>query len=192
MNFYSYKGNPPTALPNRIRLEDGSTRTSLHEMSVDEIKSLGFLGPIEMPSFNEEAEKLIWNGTNYEIVDLTDEEIKQKRISNIDYVGFWNTLLMLDIYKKLRYLSTQSLSANVIGTEILNVFSEAKSGIVIQDLIQFNLNVLFLSFEFTLEEIDELKDLLKAFNLDALYSIPDQEYISSHIYDLESNTIKTI
>ena len=76
MNFYSYKGNPPTALPNRIRLEDGSTRTSLHEMSVDEIKSLGFLGPIEMPSFNEEAEKLIWNGTNYEIVDLTDEEIK--------------------------------------------------------------------------------------------------------------------
>ena len=51
---------------------------------------------------------------------------------------------------------------------------------------------MFLSFEFTLEEIDELKDLLKAFNLDALYSIPDQEYISSHIYDLESNTIKTI
>lgn len=192
MNLYSYKGNPPSELPNRIRLEDGSTRTSLNEMSQDEIKSFGFEGPIEIPDFDEKTEKLVWNGTNYEIVSLTEEEIKQKRRSDVDYVGFWNTLLVSNVYKKLRYLSTQSLSANVICTEIIAVFSEAKSGIVVEDLIQFYLNVLFLSFEFTSEDFDEIKNLLLMFNLDTFYNVPDEVYISSHTYNMESNTIESV
>lgn len=192
MNLYSYKGNDPSALPDRIRLEDGSTRTSLNEMSIEEIRSLGFLGPIEIPTFDEKTEKLVWNGSNYEIVNLTVDEVKQKKLSDIDYVGFWNTLLVSNVYKKLRYLSTQSLSANVICTEIISVFSESKSGIVVEDLIQFYLNVLFLSFQFTSEEFIEIENLLELFNLDSLYTIPDQKYISTHTYDLESNTIKVI
>ena len=41
-HLYSYKNEEPKQLPLRFRIDSGQTRTSLHKLSKDELKSLGF------------------------------------------------------------------------------------------------------------------------------------------------------
>lgn len=200
MELYSYKNQEPSSLPFRVVLDDGSTRTSLNELDNEELKSLGFNGPIVKPEYDEQTQKIAWNGSSYDIINLTEEEIQIKiseeesqknlnKLNSIDYYLFWSNLVTSKIYKKLRSASLQSLEANVLCTELISLFTDAKLDRAMTGKIQECINILFLKFEFTAEEKEELQNIINETNLDVLYTLPDSEYLSTHTYDSVYNTI---
>lgn len=196
MTLYSYKGEEPSSLPLRIRLDDGTTRTSLEELSANDLKDIGFIGPITKPLIDENIEKIEWSNGEYQVIQLTEEEItirnKQKnneKLKNIDYSVFWELVISSSFYKKIRLYSTQSNLVNVICTEMIGIFSDAKGGSVNMELIQKYINIIFLNVDFLPEEVQELQSFMDMANLSAQYIIPDSKYLSSHTYDSETNTI---
>ena len=200
MELYSYKNQEPTSLPFRVILDDGLTRTSLNDLSNEELTTLGFNGPIVKPECNEQTQKISWNGTSYDIIELTDEEMQLKtadeegqahvkRLNSIDYYLFWSKLISSQLYKKLRAASIQSLEANVLCTELISLFSDAKLGRPQTGKIQEHINILFLKFDITAEEKEELQNIINETNLDTLYTLPDSEYLSTHTYDSTYNVI---
>ncbi len=73
--LYSYKNQEPAPLPSRIRIDDGSTLTSLENLSREELISYGFTGPYNRPNIDKLTQKFEWNGHDYEVINLTEEEI---------------------------------------------------------------------------------------------------------------------
>ena len=73
--IYSYKGQYPTSLPERIRLSDGSTRTDSSTFTEEELTDAGYVAAGESPAYDNTTQKVIWNGTAWEVVELTTEEI---------------------------------------------------------------------------------------------------------------------
>jgi len=73
--LYSYKGQYPTSLPERIRLSDGSTRTDSSTFTEEELTDAGYVAAGESPAYDNTTQKVIWNGTAWEVVELTTEEI---------------------------------------------------------------------------------------------------------------------
>lgn len=194
--LYSYKNQEPSDLPFRIRLDDGSTRTSLNKLSDNELKSLGFIGPITKPEFDDTIQKIVWNGNEYEIIELNEKEIEEKKsedriknIQNINYNLFWQKLIESSFYRKLRSAASQSLGANTLCTELMIIFSEAKTKKANIGMIQEYINILFFNFQFSDEEIQELKSIMEETDLSSIYSLPDSEYLSSHYYDQNLNKI---
>lgn len=59
--LYSYKGQYPEELPEKIRLSNGSTRTDSSTFTAEEIADSGYTGPHEVPEYNENEELLKWN-----------------------------------------------------------------------------------------------------------------------------------
>jgi hypothetical protein len=196
--LYSYQSQEPKPLPNRVRLSDGSTRTSLIELTSSELLSLGFTGPYVQPSYDSKTEKIIWSSEDlqYQIVPLTQQELDalatqelQNKINSVNYTGFWNSLIQSSVYNKLRTAASQDLSANTFCTELIALFSDAKNGKPNVPIIQYYLNILFLTFTFTEEEITEITNLFTTHNLNYIHTLPDEDYITSHTYDPITNTI---
>jgi hypothetical protein len=196
--LYSYQSQEPQSLPSRIRLADGSTRTSLNQLTPSDLLSLGFTGPYTQSSYNSATEKVIWSSEDlqYQIVALSQQELDalaaqelQNRINSISYLGFWNALIQNPIYNKLPLAAAQDLSANTFCTELIALFSDAKNGKPNVPIIQYYLNILFLTFTFTKKEITEITNLFTSHNLNYIHTLPDKDYITSHTYDPITNTI---
>jgi hypothetical protein len=188
MLLYSYKGKEPAPLPNRIRMKDGSTKTSLNKLSKKELESIGFFGPILKPEYDKDTQRLYWNGNEYEISDLTKEELSMK-IENINYINFWEKFIKTNFFQKLRRESLESSFKNIIYTELISIFCEARFGTPNIKEIQKYIDILFFVYEFTEEEIEDLKKNLKETNLSFQYEIPSQEYILSNTYNVSLNKI---
>ena len=76
--LYSYKGEYPTSLPERIRLSDGSTRTDSSTFTEEELADAGYIEAGDSPAYDSDTQKVIWNGTAWEVVSLTTEEINDR------------------------------------------------------------------------------------------------------------------
>ena len=76
--LYSYKGEYPTPLPERIRLSDGSTRTDSSTFTSDELTDAGYVAAGDFPAYDSDTQKVIWNETAWEVVSLTAEEINAR------------------------------------------------------------------------------------------------------------------
>ena len=59
--LYSYQGQEPQELPERIRLSGGRTRTDSSTFTEEEIASAGFTGPYERPEFDPRIETQEWD-----------------------------------------------------------------------------------------------------------------------------------
>jgi len=75
--LYSHNNQFPKPLPERIRLSSGLTRTDSSTFTEEEIADAGYVSAGESPSFND-TEKVIWNGSAWEVISLTEEEIASK------------------------------------------------------------------------------------------------------------------
>ena len=75
--LYSYKGNYPTQLPNRIRLSDGSTRTDKTTFTDEEIADAGYVAVDDMPACSNINEKVEWNTVKkkWDAVLLNEQEL---------------------------------------------------------------------------------------------------------------------
>ncbi len=67
MSLYSHNEEYPDILPSRIRLSDGSTRTSSETFTPEEIADAGYVGPIFKPDYDHLTEQLIWNGQEFSV-----------------------------------------------------------------------------------------------------------------------------
>ena len=79
MTLYSYKTQyPDSNIPERIRLSDGNTRTDSSTFTPEELIDAGYILVEDPTVYDEETHKLIWSGTAFERVGLTDLEIAAK------------------------------------------------------------------------------------------------------------------
>ena len=100
--LYSFNGEYPIdTLPHRIRLSDGSTRTNSSTFTSEELVDAGYVQVSNPPDFNEETHKLVWSGTEWQIVSLTEGEISDRNSQRL------SELRSLEM-KKLKRLNGES------------------------------------------------------------------------------------
>ena len=80
MALYSYKGNKPTELPNRIQLSNGFTKTDKATFTDEEIANAGYI-EVDSPPQVEYPNKVQWNGTtiSWDIIEPNDYMINTQR-----------------------------------------------------------------------------------------------------------------
>ena len=77
--LYSINGEYPVeTLPHRIRLSDGSTRTDNSTFTDSDLSNAGITTVSNPPDFNQETHKLVWSGTEWQTVSLTESEISAR------------------------------------------------------------------------------------------------------------------
>ena len=77
--LYSFNGEYPVEiLPHRIRLSDGSTRTDNSTFTDSDLSNAGITTVSNPPDFNQETHKLVWSGTEWQTVSLTESEISAR------------------------------------------------------------------------------------------------------------------
>jgi hypothetical protein len=74
ISLYSLDGAWPDALPFRVRLPEGSTRTDPATFTSAELSAWGYTGPFTPPAFDNRTEVLEWTGSEYEVRPMTSEE----------------------------------------------------------------------------------------------------------------------
>ena len=143
--LFSLNGAAPRHLPGVIRLENGQTR-NIKFVSIEDINSLGYVGPIPVPEYDKQTEYLLWNPntvsfsiqersspyTQAQISDLENykvrfyleeesESIREKLLdSSLTDVG---TLAYVERYKYITQLlaSTDNLSFSDVERFVDNV-----------------------------------------------------------------------
>lgn len=68
--LYSFRQQRPAALPFRIRLSSGFTRTEPASFTAEEIADAGYLGPYTEPAYDAATEQLLWVNGAYVIEAL--------------------------------------------------------------------------------------------------------------------------
>jgi hypothetical protein len=96
-NLYSYQGQEPQELPERIRLSNGRTRTDSSSFTAEEISNAGFTGPYERPEFDPEIETQEWNSEllNWETTPIPDEVFWERLRNQRNYkllISDWSQL----------------------------------------------------------------------------------------------------
>src|SRR6056300_1080392 len=76
--LYSYNGNYPKGIPNRIVLSDGSSRTDSSTFTAEELADAGYTQVENQPEYDSRTQKIEWDTENvsWKVVDLTSEEIE--------------------------------------------------------------------------------------------------------------------
>ena len=77
MAIYSLNGEYPQALPERIRLSNGQTRSDSSTFTAEEIADAGYVAVVE-PSYDQTTHTLDWDGTNLTSRLYNDAEIAAK------------------------------------------------------------------------------------------------------------------
>ena len=84
--MYSYNNQFPIAeLPHRLRKDDGSTVTDLKSLDDEILLELGYVQVDNPPVFSDNTHKLEWSGTEWQVEELTEQEllIKKSELSEI-------------------------------------------------------------------------------------------------------------
>ena len=78
--MYSYKNQyPVTDLPHRLIQADGGTVTDIISLDNESLIEIGFVEVDNPPEFSENTHKLEWSGTEWQLQELTEQEIKIRK-----------------------------------------------------------------------------------------------------------------
>lgn len=74
--LYSFNGEYPSELPNRIRLSDGKTKTDIITFAIEDLIDAGYVGPISKPTYDPSYQTLSWNNIDckFEVQDSPEEQ----------------------------------------------------------------------------------------------------------------------
>ena len=77
--YYSYKGEKPSKLPNRIRLSNGLTKTNSSTFNNEDLEDAGYIRVEPQPHYNSRIEKVVWDKEKvcWSVVNLTPSEINE-------------------------------------------------------------------------------------------------------------------
>lgn len=80
MALYSFKGDYPQPLPERIRLSSGLTRTDSSTFTEEEIADAGYVPVSDEPVVGM-LQTVVWRQGGWDIIDLTPQEIENLKVS---------------------------------------------------------------------------------------------------------------
>lgn len=200
MPLYSYKGQEPKTLPDKIIIPKhesdsglNETRTSLNKLSEDELFNLGFV-KVEMPEYDKNNFDAIWNGNSYDIVELTENE-KSARAETLipervaDWKDFESRFAHLEVFKKL--FTSQEPFLLQMASDMRTLVTKAKynepqafagGSFNIFQVIEV-LSIIDVA-GITQEDRDRFLSVCYAANLDTVPAIPSEEWISKHYFEL--------
>jgi len=180
--YYSYKTFYPEEISGAYTTVFGEYFMGLENRSDVELEELGFV-PVELPEGlykikNQEGgyppEEYWTHSYRWDrsipgfIVEENDlESIKSK----IDYNTFWNDLSETSAYDKIREESMTSLSVNTIATELIALFSDAKSNNIKVNRIQSCLDFIFINIAFTETQLQEIQEIFVGTGMHYQYTI---------------------
>jgi len=121
-------------IPDRIRLSNGLTRTDRSTFTQEELESAGYL-LVDPPLNTYDNQKLTWNGSAWQIVEYTEEEIDERtRILWADIRSTRDSLLNQLDWRFLRYHSQVRLGIQPIDNiEDLDNYAQALRDITNQE-----------------------------------------------------------
>lgn len=84
-DLYSHNRERPNTIPNRIRFEDGSTKTDIKTFTVNDITAAGYSGPYNLPEFDPDRYIPKWNSETMSW-DMEDHPIwiDQNRLPSLE------------------------------------------------------------------------------------------------------------
>ena len=94
-DLYSYKGQEPKPIPEKIRLSNGNCRTDISSFTNEELLDAGYTGPYSKPTNILRTRNLEWNSEKmqYELIPIDFELCmtwvryeRYKRLSELDWV----------------------------------------------------------------------------------------------------------
>ncbi len=165
-------GNEPQILPDSWResLPDGLIRTDLIDLTNEELNALGWKGPIVMPTnIDYYTHSYQWNKETreYDKTELYPPDKQQK----VNYLKFWNDLIVTDAYTKIKTTAGQSLLANTLATEFIALMSDAKNGHANIIKIQEILLEILANITFTAGELAEIQTAFTQSGMFAIYTL---------------------
>ena len=89
-----------------------------------------------------------------------------------NYRGFWQALLGSSVYQTLRMAAAADLGANMLVTELIAAFADAKLGEPNEQVIGAAMEELLASMQLPADDLDALYAALKANGLYELFPIP--------------------
>lgn len=166
MNLFSYHNGVPAPLPAELKGAD-----------ISQLASIGYSGPFPAPSFNARTQQAQWTGTEWLIINFSEEQIEQaeylRLLSRANWQGFTEKLMVSSAYSKARAAAATSLKTNVDCTELIAFLADARAG---KPHIT-GINACFASIddEITLTEEDkaELYQLIQNYGLGAFLVVPN-------------------
>jgi hypothetical protein len=82
--LYSYKGETPRPLPNKIRLNDGTAPSDPSTFTDEQIAESGFTGPYVVPDYDQTYQRMYWDSEKLEYIiediqrpgfEMTEQEV---------------------------------------------------------------------------------------------------------------------
>lgn len=173
--LYSLLNGEPGPLPKRLKI-DGVTRTDASSFTAAELNRAGYTGPFQKPAYDPETQVLRWDRDRYSVLDLAPQEIEARRMAKVraaaNYRGFWQALLGSSVYQTLRMAAAADLGANMLVTELIAAFADAKLGEPNEQVINAAMEELLASMQLPADDLDALYAALKANGLYELFPIP--------------------
>lgn len=183
--YYSYKTFQPQILSDTYVSPHHELFENLKERSDEELQELGFI-EVELP----ESLYNMWNNTTkyptkehwektytwyrdpmgFQIGENSLEDIRR----NIDYSRFWIDFSKITAYSKVREKSMISLPVNTIVTELISLFSDARSNrsdLLNVDRIQSCFDFIFTNIEFSEVELQEIMEIFIGTGMHYQYTI---------------------
>tara|TARA_B100001063_G_C16759988_1_gene555419 strand:+ start:1393 stop:2163 length:771 start_codon:yes stop_codon:yes gene_type:complete len=194
--LYSLHGGFPKPLPEYVRLPNNAIRTSLETLSDEELSSLGFVGPITLPTYDEDTETLSWDSETHtaKVIDLSvadknyKSELKEyeKRgeiYSTSNLSKFFNEFKESDLYSRLLDDSLKDVNK----VRVLIGFTQSLTSVVDGDIhhLQDAIDCLYgLSIKHSSKDDTEFRDLLNKYELlrSSGLAIKEKSYFSDKDY----------
>ena len=157
MTLYSFKGEYPTNLPERVILDSGFSVTALQEKTTSELSSLGFTS-ITQPSYNAATQELQWDGIKFNVINILS--------NNVDFDSFVSNFLSSALSTRLEDHTLTKPALAHHYAKFLNYL--AKSTAItysIGDLKNYIANV-FGAYSYTSTDISDMTTLLQNAKID--------------------------
>lgn len=115
MSWYQYKGEATPDLPKRIRLDDGSVRRNLNELSESQLSAVGIVTIANPPVFDEATQEPVWdsNTSTWSVVPTTDEDKIDLRWEEIE-IGRHSILVKINKKLSERYSDGSGLTTSFV------------------------------------------------------------------------------
>ena len=184
--YYSYKTFYPEEISGSYQTVYNEIFNNLEELTDAELEELGFV-PVELPEGlykikNQEGKyppeeywthSYTWYRPTMEFI--VEEKSLEQKISQIDYTTFWNDLSETSAYDKIREGAMTSLPVNTVATELIALFTDAKSGNIKVEKIQNCLDFIFANIQFTQEELQEIQEIFVGTGMHYQYTIANED-----------------
>ena len=182
--YYSYKTFYPEEISGSYVTVFGEQFINLENLSDPELEELGFVS-VELPEGlykikNQEGKyppeeywthSYTWYRPTMEFI--VEEKSLEQKTSQINYKQFWDDLGETSTYDRIKEESMNSLPVNTVVTELIALFSDAKSNNIKVNRIQNCLDFIFTNIVFTEAQLQEIQEIFVGTGMQYQYTIPN-------------------